>query len=309
MDGGHEEPPSSLRLSLASFGMGRTMDLRHWRFWRSTEKGRNPWMAAMITFLFVSGFIAICCLWYTVANWPAGKGKDNETFATPFESKMPPRDRLSLSTKASPSPSPYPLARPSFETGVQPGKNRPRPNEVRLVVPFKALQQAAANPKGVSSELLILGKTGQARIHVTILKLDGGSRIDVATPTGQNPSQVTIEPSPGASQAASMPLEIRGSNISLSRGSTANFYGMLEEQSVGCHVVLQDAVPLVFIRGELNTKSLTVTTESGSHLASASQSAGATSIADDQLEMRIAEGADVTLLIASALAVSIRWFS
>jgi len=286
---GSEEPSPRLRLVFASPEMWRTMAI--WLCRSKTIESERPIVVLVLAFIF---FVCSSIYWVLLKH-VVGVGKALELNPLPFEERAATTARAPQDEKSN-GPS---------TTEMQ------RLSEARLMVSIKALRQAAANALGESSEVLILGQTGQARLpfHVIISKVNGGSRIEVPRPTRRSGSHVTVEPPQYMSGANSRSLEIRGSNVALPRGTAATFLGKLEEDSIGCHVVLQDCCPVMFLRGGLDTKSLSVTTEHGKLLASVYESGGSAFNAERQLEMRIDEGADASLVLACALAVAIGWFS
>lgn len=282
-----EEPRSHSRSSFASLERWRSTAIRFWR--HRTMESNATILPSTVALIYV-GFLTTSCVLLMVAHLWLGKGKGKGINALPFEerslentAKAPKDEKTSVPVKT--------------ETG--------RMSEARLTVSIEALLQAAANERGGSSEISFSSNASQERIpiHVIISKVYGGERIEVDTVKGQTGSQVTIEPLPNTSGAKSKSLEIRGSNVSLPRGRTATFYGTLEEDSAGRHVVLQDCCPIVLIRGGLDPKSLALTTPGGKLLASVFESGG------HQLEMRIGEGADTSLVLAAALAVALRSLS
>jgi len=282
-----KEPPSRSRLSFASLQKWRSMAMR---FWRSRTMESDAMILPSTFALIFAGCFTTSCLLLMVTHLGFGKGKGNGINALPFEEQSP--ENTAKAPKDEKTSVPV-----TTETG--------RMSEARLTVPIEALRQAAANERGGSSEISFSSNASQERIpiHVIISKVNGGKRIEVDTVKGQTGSQVTIEPLPNTSGAKSKSLQIRGSNVSLPRGRTATFYGTLEQDSAGRYVVLQDCCPIVFLRGGLDPKSLVLTTPGGKLLASVYESGG------HQLEMRIGEGADTSLVLAAALAVALRSLS
>jgi len=283
-----EEPSPQMRVGLVSLEMWRTTAIRYWQ--SNMMESFMSIVPSICACIFLGLFVAYWCLLEHLVH------RDKDLTNIPFEERAPETTSRF----------------PDDEKNSDPATPRTEQmSEVRLMVPVKALRQAAANALFESSEVMIDSTLGQARLplHVIISKVIGGSRIEVLTSTARSVTQVTIEPPPNMSGAKGSSLDIRGSHVTSSGETTPTFVGTLEEDSVGRHVVLQDCCPIMFLRGGLDPKSLALTTPRGELLASVYESCDSASSAKHQLEMRIDEGADTPLVLACALAVAIRRFS
>merc|ERR1740121_3323408 len=177
------------------------------------------------------------------------------------------------------------------------------PFEECFSVPMSALRQGSAIVQG-DSEVEILGKSGHARLRVTMSKMINGTRIKVSTLQDESSQSVTVGPPPNTSPADARSLEIYG-HIDL-HGTSASFEGTLEEQSPESYTVYKDQQPVMYLRTGPNANQVTVTTGHGKVLASVS-CGGVGSNAEDDLEMRVDESADAIIVLTCALAVVIHF--
>jgi len=176
------------------------------------------------------------------------------------------------------------------------------PCEECFSLPMSALRQGSAIVQG-DSEVVILGKSGDTRLHVTMSKMIDGTRIKVSTLQDKSGQSVTIGPPPNTSPANARSLEIHGQSTAL--GISAFFEGTLEEQSPESYTVFKDQQLVMYLRAGPNANQVTVTTGHGKVLASVS-CGGVGSNAEDDLEMRVDESADPIIVLTCALAVVIR---